>query len=220
MIDRREQARVLRKEEGLSVGVIAARVGASKSSVSTWVRDIPLYPEAIERLKEAQKTGARRRAELAREVRREAQEQGREFARRGDPLHHAACMLYWAEGSKERNAARVSNSDPAILQIFLRFLRSYFDVRDEMVAVTCTFYAPTPAVASGVEEYWLSQLELPREVLRPSIVNRYPERSYGTKADKLPYGVCVVAIYRTHIVQHIYGAIQEYADCERPEWLG
>jgi hypothetical protein len=38
-------------------------------------------------------------------------------------------------------------------------------------------------------------------------------------ANRLPHGTCRVSVYRTLVVQHIYGAIQEYADFERPEWL-
>ena len=43
-------ARQLRKEEGLSIGKIASRLGVSKSSVSLWVRDIELTNEQWNRL--------------------------------------------------------------------------------------------------------------------------------------------------------------------------
>ena len=37
----------------------------------------------------------------------------------------------------------------------------------------------------------------------------------------LPYGVCTLRAKKsTPIVQHIYGAIQEYAGFEQPKWLG
>jgi hypothetical protein len=71
-------------------------------------------------------TSARRRAE-----RRAHQEQGRALARRGDPLHVAGCMLYWAEGDKNRNQARLSNSDPEVIRTYVAFLRTYFDLCDE-----------------------------------------------------------------------------------------
>ena len=38
--------------------------------------------------------------------------------------------------------------------------------------------------------------------------------------NKLPYGTCRLSVHSTAIVQHIYGAIQEYAGFDRPEWLG
>jgi hypothetical protein len=39
-------------------------------------------------------------------------------------------------------------------------------------------------------------------------------------ANKLPYGTCRLAVHDTALVQSIYGAIQEHAGFERPEWLG
>jgi hypothetical protein len=35
----------------------------------------------------------------------------------------------------------------------------------------------------------------------------------------LPYGTGRLAVHSTFIVQSIYGAIQEYARTNRPEWL-
>jgi hypothetical protein len=32
-------------------------------------------------------------------------------------------MLFWAEGSRERNAVIFTNSDPALVSYFARFLR-------------------------------------------------------------------------------------------------
>jgi hypothetical protein len=35
----------------------------------------------------------------------------------------------------------------------------------------------------------------------------------------LPYGTCRLVVHDTALVQSIYGAIQEYAGFDRPEWL-
>ena len=39
------------------------------------------------------------------------------------------------------------------------------------------------------------------------------------KGHILPYGTARLALHSTFIVQSIYGAIQEYAGIDRPEWL-
>jgi hypothetical protein len=39
------------------------------------------------------------------------------------------------------------------------------------------------------------------------------------KRRKLPYGVCELSVGSAKYMQHIYGAIQEYAGIDRPEWL-
>jgi hypothetical protein len=56
--------------------------------------------------------------------------------------------------------------------------------------------------------------------LRKHTLNHLPTSSSGGKKNKLPYGVCALRVLRsTRIVQHIYGAIQEYAGFEEPRWL-
>jgi transcriptional regulator with XRE-family HTH domain len=121
--EEREKARSLRQKEGLPIKEIARRVGVSVSSVSEWVRDIELTDEQHEALLarnpayNRQLSGWAVAAARRREERRAAQEEGRELARRRDPVHVAGCMLYWAEGSKRRNQLRFSNSDPARLDI-------------------------------------------------------------------------------------------------------
>ena len=39
----------------------------------------------------------------------------------------AGCMLYWAEGAKERNVVKFANSDAAMVRFFVRFLREGFE---------------------------------------------------------------------------------------------
>ena len=52
------------------------------------------------------------------------------------------------------------------------------------------------------------------------MVNVYSKYSQKKRQNRLPYGTCRVSVCRTRIVQHIYGAIQEYGGFDRPEWLG
>jgi len=51
------------------------------------------------------------------------------------------------------------------------------------------------------------------------MVNHMPTSSSGRAKNRLVYGVCTLSIHCTWVVQHIHGAIQEYADFEEPRWL-
>jgi hypothetical protein len=106
-----------------------------------------------------------------------------------------------------------------VLRFFVRFIRAYFDVTDETFRVTCNLFGDHLGVQYDVEQFWLSYLELPRTCLRKSVVNVYSKYSQRKRTNMLPYGTCRVSVYRTAIVQHIFGAIQEYAGFDRPEWL-
>ena len=206
---------------------IASRLGVSSSSVSYWVRGIPISNKHKRRNHEAhQGSEAQRRrsekwSEMCRELRRVAQAEGRERAREGDQLHSAGCMLYWAEGAKSKNQVCLANSDIHMVRYFLQFLRSTFAVSNDRITVRVNVYLGNGWSIDDVEKYWLDALELPSTCLRKPQINHFPTSSSGTRVNKLPYGVCTLRVSRsTPLLQHIFGAIQEYGGFEEPAWLG
>ena len=128
-------------------------------------------------------------------------------------------MLYWAEGSKLRNSLAIANSDPNLLRLFIRFLRQEFPQEADAVSFRLNLYTGNGLEVPEVEMFWLTQLELSSECLRKHTLNNRPAPSSGVKKNKLPYGVGTLTICRTRVVQHVWGAIQEYAGFEQPGWL-
>jgi hypothetical protein len=220
----RDLARHLRRTEGAAIGEIAQRIGVSKSSVSLWVRDIELTAEQREALLQRNPACSRQlsgwtKLAARRRVEREGfQEDGRRRARDGDPLFIAGCMLYWAEGAKERNQVQFANSDPAMARFFVQFLRRYFDL-DEEIRITCHLYADHLAKQTEVERFWLDALALPNTALRKSAVNVYSKYSKRKRVGNLPFGTCRVVVSRTWVTQTIFGAIQEIGGFTREAWL-
>lgn len=226
--EERKEARRLRRVHGMPVKQIAALLGVSASSVSYWVRDITITPAQRERNlrgpsgpQSPEQIAARVAAwaETARKRRRAAQLEGRMHARVGDPLHQAGCMLFWAEGSKNRNEVTLCNSDPHMLRFFRRFLTECFEVAPERLRIRLHVYLDNGLSIEEIERYWLEVLALPTSCMRGHSLNPLPTSSSGKKKNKLPYGVCTMTLGDTQIVQHIYGAIQEYGGFEEPRWL-
>jgi hypothetical protein len=221
----RAEARRLRRL-GWSVREIERHLKVSRSSASLWVRDIRLTDEQIAELHSRSATspgqlaGAAANAALGRARRAGYQLEGRARVPAGDRLHLAGCMLFWAEADKHRNGVRLANSDPALLRLFVRFLRECYDAPVERLAVSCNLFADHLERQWEIEDFWLRTLGLPRSCLRKSIVNVYSKYSQKKRRNKLPYGTCKVAFSDTRTVQSIYGAIQEFAGFDRPEWLG
>jgi predicted transcriptional regulator len=221
----RTRARRLRAERGYSIKQIAALLRVSTSSVSLWVRDVKLTEEQHDALRERnpaynQQLNGRAVANANRRAERRAyQDQGRRLARRGDTVHAAGCMLYWAEGARTRNSVRFSNSDPEMVRMFIDFLRAYFDLTDEQIRLTCHLYADHAERQREIEQFWLDVARLPEASLCRSVVNVYSKYSARKRVNMLPYGTCRVVVNRTSVVQSIYGAIQEYGGFDRPAWL-
>jgi hypothetical protein len=217
------------RQGGRPIKRIAAELGVSPGSVVLWTSDIVLTSEQIaanlyrnggpwdpERLRAA--TAAR--SAQCRARRAEAQEEGRQRARRSDALHHAGCMLYWAEGGKGMSTVQFSNSDPQMTRLFRRFLTDALDVPVERIRLSLNVYTNNGMTIEEVERYWLGLLDLPRSCVRKHTLNHTPTSSSGRAKNKLPYGVCTLRVHSTHVLQHIYGAIQEYGGFDEPAWLG
>ena len=213
---------------GFSYKVIAAALEISPASAFHWTKDIELSNEQKWQIVHGPK-GPQNPEHVAKRVaswrrtnrdrRMKFQEEGRAATRDGDRLHLAGCMLYWAEGAKARNCLKLTNSDANLMRFFVRFLVKSLGVERDEIAFCLNVYLGNGLSLEEIERHWLEELQLPGSSARGHTVNHYPTSSSGRKRNKLPYGVCSVAVYKTSLVQHVYGAIQEYAGFAEPRWL-
>jgi Homeodomain-like domain len=224
---KRDAARVLRAE-GMPYKRIAAELGVSVNSAYRWTKDIeltpeqknanlrgprgPLNPERVQR-------AAKRWAARCRAWRAACQADGRATAREGDPLHLAGCMLYWAEGAKSRHGIQFTNSDPRMLVLFRSFLTESLGIELERICLAINVYTGNGLTIDEIERYWLDLLDLPKSSARKHAINHMPTSSSGRAKNKLPYGVCTLRVHNSWMLQHIYGAIQEYGGFDEPRWL-
>jgi hypothetical protein len=216
------------RQAGAPYKRIAAALKISPATAFAWTRDIELTPEQEARNRrgpegpqnpEAQRKRAAAWAARCRARRAEFQEEGRRRARDGDLLHQAGCMLYWAEGAKSRNCAKFANSDPHMARLFRRFLTDAVGVDRGDIRLSINAYTNNGLAIEEIERFWLNLLDLGKDSVRKHALNQFPTSSSGRSRTRLPYGVCFLIVDRTWVVQHIYGAIQEYAGFEEPRWL-
>jgi hypothetical protein len=213
----RNEARLLR-EAGHGHTAIARALEVPRSTVRLWTADIRagVSRELLEARDRARRCANARRSQRACDRRLEWQEHGRTMARSGSPLHAAGCMLYWGEGSKSRRVAQITNSDPDLLRLFIRFLEECYSVRREAMVFRCTVYENQDAPA--IERFWLNYLGLPPSSLRRSTISR--RQADPSRRRELPYGTARLSVYSTQIVQSIYGSICHYAGITEPRWVG
>jgi excisionase family DNA binding protein len=124
----REKARTLRKERRLTIDELAERLALSRSTIYYWVKDLPLpgsgpgggWPESARRA--ASRAIRRKHQQLREAAYREGLEHYAELA--ADPTFRDFVCLYIAEGYKRnRNRVAISNSDHAVLQLAVSWLR-------------------------------------------------------------------------------------------------
>jgi hypothetical protein len=202
----RERARELR-QDGASYGDIKAALGVSSSSVSLWVRDLPVPPGLRERAAHAHRiNGARwsrerdrREAERA-EVKREAA--ARVGALSDRELMLLGVALYWAEGAKDKPWARrekvaVINSDASVLLLFLRWL-DLMDVSEQLRGYRLSIHETADLQAAHA--YWSDVLGVPLEQFdRPTIKRHQPKTVRHNTGDDY-HGCLIVSVRQSRVL--------------------
>lgn len=162
----RKEARRLRKQ-GKSVKEIAKMVGVSTSTVSRWTKDIVLTDEQIENLRQQQKQwgkqnkGAQKNKETARLQRAKFQHAGRLKAQEQDILHMQGCLLYWAEGTKDRNRLEFVNADNNMMSLYLQFLVKSLEVSISDIIVRIHCHETDIERIGEIQSYWSNLLGIP-----------------------------------------------------------
>lgn len=223
----KETARLMRSN-GASISEIAEQVGIVKSTASIWTRDIVLTDVQKEilvsrgRMKagsESARLHGEKISDSAKHRRISHQSTGRLDAQKGSTDHLRLCMLYWAEGAKQKNVVRLGNTDIDLLRVFVHSLKQFFNVEDKDLYLTVRAYSSGGLNENQIRQYWKTGLGLSESVVQ--VIFDWDKRpKSGWRKNVHPYGVCEVNLNSTEIVQRIFGAIQEYGGFERPEWLG
>src|SRR5262245_38650491 len=131
------------RRQGWSVGDIAVELGIAKSTAWLWVRHLPLDRES-DRARSKVENARRLRDEYwsARRITRDQQRDAiqADIARSVGSLSERELLLlgaaiYWCEGTKTKpwqnggGYLSFTNSDPVLIELFLRFLESCQVVR-------------------------------------------------------------------------------------------
>jgi len=201
------------RRQGESIKEIAHKLHVAPSSVSIWVRDIELTNQQRQRLnKRGFSVDAIEKRRIARI--------GHTKKRHQDLMDSAGKMignitqrelwligiaLYWGEGGKTNHgSARVANSDPAVIQIMMRFFREICKVPEgKFTGHVHTF---SHLNVESAEKYWSRISRIPRKKFyktysKPSVASQ-------NKKDSLPYGTFQIYINDTNLFFTIMGCIE------------
>lgn len=198
--DLRDQARELRTQ-GLSYNEIVARLGVSKSSVSLWVRDIPCprrghYVDSERRREGLRKFNDVRSAGHAAEIQAAADQVG-ELSHR--EVLVAGAIAYWCEGAKNKpnnKANRVTfiNSDPRLIQFFLRFLEVAGVARDDLVL---RVYIHENADAEAAQRFWLAVTKAKIDQFRSPVLKHHNPKTIRTNVGEDYHGCLRIDVRRS-----------------------
>lgn len=141
--EQRQRALILRRD-GYSLNEISKLLKVSKSSVSVWVRNVPLSLNAKKRLltiiKNAQYVSAEKKKlatlNFNNSIIKNAGELIDSFNISKDAEKLLCAMIFWCEGNKDyQGGVAFTNSDPALVRLFIDlFVKSFNIQRERLVA--------------------------------------------------------------------------------------
>lgn len=193
---------------------IAKKLHVSKASVSLWVRDVPLTKAQRRKLsKNGFSIDAIEKRRLARINRTKRAHQAiMNNAAKAIPalsqreVWLLGVALYWGEGGKTNHGcARLSNSDPAVIQFMMRFFREACKVPEEKFRGHVHTFSHLNK--QRAEKYWSEVSGIPRKQFfktytKPSIASK-------KKKDSLPYGTFQIYVNDTKLFLTIMGWIEK-----------
>lgn len=191
---------------GWSYNDILKEVGVSKSTLSLWLRDIPLSDQQIAALECKFKAGREkfihkmrvRRDNRWAQYHREAEEEYAALSR--DPAFMFGLALYVGEGSKtEQNKLCFSNCDPRVIQKALEF---FLKIGVPLQSIRCAVHVHPGMCMGTVEEFWRGMTGLPAEQFHRTLV-AVSRASSGRKINIQQYGTCHIIANHTKIRQKL-----------------
>lgn len=194
---------------------IAAELGVSKSSVSLWTRDLPRVGRiGYEEIRKRNAAGVSEywRAEgLRREARRQAagEAAAAEIGALSDrEILIAGAVAYWCEGSKSkpyRRKDRITfiNSDPGLIELFLRFLAVAGVTPDRLICRLCIHES---ADVTAAQKFWLDVTGVPETQFRRPTLKRHNPRTVRKNTGPAYHGCLVISVRQSaELYRHVEG---------------
>lgn len=211
---------------GKSYSEILRLLGVPKSTLSGWFTNLQLSSKATERIQKRVYKGSLRglikrnknQTHLAiqrmRNTRKEASNEIEKITLR--ELKLIGITLYWAEGYKRlivRNGralthhpVALTNSDPKLICIFLRFLREVCNVSDDKITADIRIYEHMNE--ENVLAFWLKITSLPKENFG-KVYYGVSKSSLGKRPfNRLPYGTILIRVNNTNLFHKIMGWLE------------
>lgn len=213
--ERRELGQELRLL-GLTYSEIGEIIPVPKGTLSGWCRDLELTEDAKQRLASKgrsllarQELGARRRREAlerAASIRDAAREEAQDLLR--DPFWVAGVVAYWSEGDKRSKELKFSNSDPALVSLFVRWAKAYVGIGTDRLTIGMHLHSGQDE--SERKTFWSSVTEIPPEQFRKTFIK--PEGT-GHRKNRLYNGTASVRVRRSGDLSHrVMGWIDALSD--------
>lgn len=216
----REQAVSLRVEKEWSYTQIREKLSIPKSTLSYWLRDLPLSEKRITELRKKSWLKGEASRERYRNTMREKKEEKRrniykeesyKFKEINDQSYYVAgLMLYLAEGSKTKDSQiNIANTDPEIISFFIRWLSKFFHINKSHIKIQLHLYKSMNI--ANEENFWKNTLRIKEDQLYKTQVRKLRKGSFSYKSSH-GHGTCSLYIMGVQHKMRLMMAIRAFLD--------
>ena len=201
------------RKQGWSMNEIRNKIGVSKSSISLWVRNIQLTAdqkkglsqkgltkESIEKRRATRISNENARRQIIVDAAKKEIEDLSE-----QELKFIGIALYWAEGGKtNRGSVQLSNGDPRIIRLMIKFFKKICKVPDEKFRAHIHIHPHLDI--KKAENYWSSVSGIPLNQFYKTYSK--PNKASQNKKGSLPFGTFDIYVHNTELFLKIKGWIE------------
>ena len=191
------------RREGKSIKEIAAEVGVSRGTASTWMKEVSLTAEQELFIKEQMYARGHKGRMIGAEMNKNKKIERQKIANDEavemieqlslNELFYLGLGIYWGEGTKAQSTSlAVTNSDPRIIKIMIRWFV-------ECLGVQVTDLHPRVYISDNHQdreeklyEYWIHELGIPRSQFKKMIFLNKGKKIYENR--EMYYGVLTLLV--------------------------
>lgn len=216
--------RALREEviklrlQGCTYGQIKRSLGVPKSTLSDWLRNLPLTDQqmailiknrqaakdlAVERFRQTARTKLISRLSKVLETQR-----GKVLPLSEKELFLAGVFLYWGEGDKRRGIVAISNTDPRVIKFALYWMTYILKVPKERLCVRLHLYNDMDIAKET--NFWSQALNIPTDQFKLPYIKKTTRESVTYKS--FGHGTCNLICHNTTLSEKIAMTIKAISE--------
>jgi hypothetical protein len=222
----REKAIILRKQ-GLSYREIMAEIPIAKSTLSDWLHSVGLSKHQKQRLTDKKLAAIKRGGEAkhqqrvvrTKEIIENAKQEIGTITKR--ELWLIGIMLYWAEGSKEKehhpgSRASFTNSDPNMIIIFLEWLRQICHKTFADITIDITIHQLQKHRTAEIVEFWANTIGCPTTYFQHIYYKKGNSNTRRKNVGKTYHGILKINVKSSStLLRQIAGWTEGVVNCFR-----
>ncbi|HRY62289.1 MAG TPA: helix-turn-helix domain-containing protein [Candidatus Paceibacterota bacterium] len=202
------------REQGKSYSEIKSILCVNKSTLSGWLKDLPLSAEKIaelrdnnpKRIENFRKTmAAKKEARLSASFEKASRDVGKLSDR---DIFIGGLFLYWGEGSKrDKGGISFTNTNPDMIKYFVRWL-VLMGFRRDQLKVNLHLYSDMNA--GEAINYWSKELKIKRAQFRRPYIKKTESKNIKYKSG-FGHGTCSVILEKQEMNDYILSALKYLA---------